>query len=367
MHGGNIAWAARLAGCSPSAILDFSASISPLGPPSSAIAAIQAHLSALSAYPDPAYSTLRQALGHAHELPPDWILPGNGSAELLTWASRELADLETTVLLTPAFGDYIRALNAVQASITACPLDLEPFSRPAAEMSMPIRGWDRSLQHWLTREDTPDAARCGLLLNNPHNPTGYLLGRDALLPYLRQFALVVVDEAFMDFLPPDEQQSLISLVPEFSNLVILRSLTKFYSLPGLRMGYAIAHPDRLARWQQWRDPWPVNALAEAATLAVLQAHAFQQQTWAWLPPTRTALSQGIGALPGLCPLPGAANFLLVQSGQSVVDLQRRLLQGHQILIRDCLSFAELGDRFFRVAVRTTTDNQRLLTGLATML
>ena len=367
VHGGNITWAARLAGCSPSAILDFSASISPLGPPSSAIAAIQAHLSALSAYPDPAYSTLRQALGHAHELPPDWILPGNGSAELLTWASRELADLETTVLLTPAFGDYIRALNAVQASITACPLDLEPFSRPAAEMSMPIRGWDRSLQHWLTREDTPDAARCGVLLNNPHNPTGYLLGRDALLPYLRQFALVVVDEAFMDFLPPDEQQSLISLVPEFSNLVILRSLTKFYSLPGLRMGYAIAHPDRLARWQQWRDPWPVNALAEAATLAVLQAHAFQQQTWAWLPPTRTALSQGIGALPGLCPLPGAANFLLVQSGQSVVDLQRRLLQGHQILIRDCLSFAELGDRFFRVAVRTTTDNQRLLTGLATML
>ncbi len=94
MHGGNLAWAATLAGCPASAILDFSASISPLGPPKSALDAIQAHLSCLTAYPDPDYGELRAALGEALNVDPDWILPGNGSAELLTWAALDLSKLE---------------------------------------------------------------------------------------------------------------------------------------------------------------------------------------------------------------------------------------------------------------------------------
>ena len=86
-HGGNLAWAAQLAGCSPSVILDFSASINPLGPPESAISAINRGLSALSSYPDPNYSELKAALATYHQLEPEWILPGNGAAELLTWAA----------------------------------------------------------------------------------------------------------------------------------------------------------------------------------------------------------------------------------------------------------------------------------------
>jgi histidinol-phosphate/aromatic aminotransferase/cobyric acid decarboxylase-like protein len=200
----------------------------------------------------------------------------------------------------------------------------------------------------------------GLLLNNPHNPTGQLFRNDEILPWLEEFALVVVDEAFMDFLLPDEQQSLIGVVQDYPNLVILRSLTKFYSLPGLRLGYAIAHPDRLRRWQQWRDPWCVNTLAAAAGRAVLQDTGFQQQTWNWLPGARSQLFEGLQAAPQLHPYPSAANFLLIHADVSVVQLQRQLLEQNQILIRDCLSFAELGDRYFRVAVRTAAENQRLL-------
>ena len=124
VHGGNLAWAAALAGCSPAAILDFSASISPLGPPKSAIAAIQASLGNLSYYPDPDYRELRSALSHVHQLPPEWILPGNGSAELLTWAGWDLAKLAATCLVTPAFGDYWRALKAFDAKVLECPLNL---------------------------------------------------------------------------------------------------------------------------------------------------------------------------------------------------------------------------------------------------
>jgi L-threonine-O-3-phosphate decarboxylase len=354
-HGGNLAWAAALAGCPQSFILDFSASINPLGPPQSAIAAIQSACDRLSAYPDPNYSSLRQHLGNYHHLSADWMLPGNGSAELLTWAVRELAQLEQTILLTPAFGDYGRAMQAFAGSALPCRLQITPPAPATAEAALSLLD---SL--WTERP-------LGLLLNNPHNPTGLMFSRDSLCPWLERFALVVVDEAFMDFLPPAEQQSLIDLVPEHENLVVLRSLTKFYSLPGLRLGYAIAHPDRLKRWQQWRDPWPVNALAEAATEAILTDTQFQQRTWDWLPAARQQLFEGLSALPGLTPWPGAANFLLVECQPSVLQVQAELLKQDQVLIRDCHSFPELGDRYFRVAVRTEAENQRLLTALAKIL
>lgn len=371
VHGGNLAWAAALAGCPASAILDFSASISPLGPPESALDAIQAHLSSLTAYPDPDYGELRTALGEALNVDPDWILPGNGSAELLTWAAWDLSKLEATYLVTPAFGDYSRALSAFGAKVLKCPLDLQLLdAEPVRRLVMD----DLSVSHRsLVSPSFPlpvplalDAER-GLLLNNPHNPTGLLFGREAILPYVKQFGMVVVDEAFMDFLPPSEQETLIDAVEEFPNLVILRSLTKFYSLPGLRLGCAIAHPDILGRWQLLRDPWPVNALAAAAAAAVVRDTVFERQTWDWLPVARFELFEGLANLPGLQPIAGAANFLLVESSMSVSLIQKSLLERHRILIRDCLSFPELGDRFFRVAVRSRAENLRLIAGLAEVI
>ncbi|MEG5057051.1 threonine-phosphate decarboxylase CobD [Microcoleus sp. A2-C5] len=371
VHGGNLAWAAALAGCPPSAILDFSASISPLGPPESALAAIQAHLSSLTAYPDPDYGVLRTALGEAFNVDPDWILPGNGSAELLTWAAWDLSKLEATYLVTPAFGDYLRALKAFGAQVLDCPLNLKSLDWETGSglVTDDLSVSNGSLVSPSLAIPVPlalDADR-GLLLNNPHNPTGLLFAREAILPYLEQLGMVVVDEAFMDFLPPAEQQSSITQVEEFPNLVILRSLTKFYSLPGLRMGCAIAHPDILRRWQLLRDPWPVNALAAAAAAAVVRDTAFERQTWDWLPVARRELFEGLADLPGLRPMAGAANFLLVESSVSVAAIQKSLLQRHRILIRDCLSFPELGDRYFRVAVRSRADNLRLISGLADVI
>ncbi|NJN32514.1 MAG: aminotransferase class I/II-fold pyridoxal phosphate-dependent enzyme, partial [Synechococcales cyanobacterium RM1_1_8] len=221
--------------------------------------------------------------------------------------------------------------------------------------------------HWnftlADRSKLPDSA-IGWLINNPHNPTGALFDRAILSPLLDESALVVVDEAFMDFLPPDRQQSAIDWVLQFPNLVVVRSLTKFYSLPGLRLGYAIAHPDRLKRWQQWRDPWSVNALAAAVGEVVVQDQEFQRQTWNWLATAKAQLTNDLTAIPGLTVYPGAANFLLVESDRAVTDLQTALLQRHQILIRDCLSFPELGDRYFRVAVRLPEENARLVAAIA---
>jgi L-threonine-O-3-phosphate decarboxylase len=368
VHGGNLAWAAAIADCPASSILDFSASINPLGPPSSAIDAIQRGLAMLNAYPDPDYSQLRLSLAQWHQIEPEFILPGNGSAELLTWACRELAELESTYLITPAFSDYRRGLSAFGAKIRECPI-LGSRTQKAGGRRQEAGG-NSQLFPFFPLHPTPYTLTplhpyaCGLLLNNPHNPTGKLWSRQEILPLLEKFALVVVDEAFMDFLLPSQQQSLIDHVIKFNNLVILRSLTKFYTLPGLRMGYAIAHPDRLKRWKQWRDPWAVNILAAVAAEAIIRDREFQEKTLNWLPPAREELFQGLAAIAGLQPLPSAANFLLVKTEKSSTDLQEQLLKNHQILIRDCISFPELGDRYFRVAVRSRSDNQSLIAALS---
>jgi L-threonine-O-3-phosphate decarboxylase len=356
IHGGDIAWAAQVAKCSPFVLRDFSASICPLGPPASAIAAIQDSLDHLTHYPPPDYGALCQALGHHHRVAPESVLPGNGAAELFTWAGRELAALEATYLLTPAFGDYRRALTAFDAHSVPCRIPLAAAATGQVDWLTFIA---QGLHH--------DPKRCGLLLNTPHNPTGLVMPLAVLETLLDQFALVVVDEAFMDFLPPEQQSSLIPQIERWPNLVILRSLTKFYSLPGLRLGYAIAHPERLSRWQQWRDPWPVNSLAAAAAIAVLPDHDYPAQVWHWLATARPQLHEQLEAIPGLHPFPGQANYLLVRTEHPGSHLQRQLLTQHRILIRDCLSFPELGDQYFRVAVRSVADNERLVTGLQSVV
>ena len=168
----------------------------------------------------------------------------------------------------------------------------------------------------------------------------------------------------MDFLPPHQQESLINLVTDYDNLIILRSLTKFYALPGLRIGYGISNPERIKKWQQWRDPWSVNTLAAIATSACIEDKAFQEKTWQWLPPTREDLSKRLNEIEGLTVLPSRANFLLVKTVIPSPQLQLQLLHKQQILIRDCLSFPELGEQYFRVAVKTQDDNDKLIAGLS---
>lgn len=352
-HGGNLVWAARLAGCPPASILDFSASIVPLEPPAGAIAAMQRALGELGHYPDPSYRTLRAAIAARHGIDPEWVLPGNGAAELLTWAARELAACDAAIAFAPAFGDYARALQAFAARPRWQPLPVgTPEFADAVRVPLP--------------EVTCDRSR-GVLLNNPHNPTGKLFAASEVGDRLGACGLAAIDEAFMEFLPPEQDESAIALALGRPNLVVIRSLTKFYGVPGVRLGYAIAHPDRLRRWQEWRDPWPVNALAAAAGAAMVADREFQQRVYRWLPPARAQLFAGLAALPGLQPLAGAANFLLVRYSGSVLALQEQLLRQEQLLIRHCTTFPELGDAYFRVAVRAPDENERLLAALGRVL
>ncbi len=350
IHGGNREAMARHLGCRPGTLLDASASLVPFALP------LRLRLALLTAplrsYPDRQHSALRQRIGALHGFDPAWVLPGNGAAELFTWAARDAAAAGVSVLPAPGFADYGRALACWGGA-----------SRP---LPLPLR-WDAAFPQPFP-EPGPGAA---LWLTNPHNPTGQLWSRASLEPLLERFELVVADEAFLPLVAGGEAQSLVPLLERHPNLVVIRSLTKLYGLAGLRLGYALGHPKRLGRWAAWRDPWPLNALASQAGQWLLR-HPSHYRRWCgrvqrWTSREGAWLAARLARLPGLQPLPSAANFLLVHgvtpAGRPLVELLPALAQRQRILLRDCRSFPELDGHWLRIGLQDRHRNRRLLAGL----
>jgi histidinol-phosphate/aromatic aminotransferase/cobyric acid decarboxylase-like protein len=352
-HGGNLAATAARLGCRPSQLLDASASLVPFGPPWSArwpllkAASGLAAGSPLRAYPDRDHSALSTALAQLHGVEPDAVLPGNGAAELFTWAARDAAAAGLSVVPQPGFADYPRALACWGGAWRPLPLPLQGGSGPQAFPAAP--------------------AGAVLWLTNPHNPTGALWSRASLEPLLERFTLVIADEAFLPLVPGGEAQSLVPLLQAHPNLVVIRSLTKLWSIAGLRLGYALGQPERLARWARWRDPWPVNGLALAVGERLLRDPVaygrWCRRVQGWTAREGAWLQAQLAQLPGITPLPSAANFLLIRGDASLVPLREGLECRHRILLRDCRSFDGLGERWLRIGYQSRSDNRRLLRAL----
>jgi histidinol-phosphate/aromatic aminotransferase/cobyric acid decarboxylase-like protein len=353
-HGGNQEALARQLGCRPGVLLDASASLVPFGPPLGLRLALLA--APLRPYPDRSHAALCRAIAGVHGLEPQWVLPGNGAAELFTWAARDAAAAGLSVMPAPGFADYGRALACWGGASRPLPLPLQ--WRDAFPQPFPDPG--------------PGAA---LWLTNPHNPTGQLWSRASLEPLLERFDLVVADEAFLPLVAGGEAQSLIPLLERHPNLVVIRSLTKLYGIAGLRLGYALGQPERLGRWAAWRDPWPINALASRAGEWLLRDPSSYRR-WCgrvqrWTGAEGPWLAARLGQLPGLQPLPSAANFLLVRgsaaAGRPLVELLPALAQRHRILLRDCRSFPGLDGHWLRIGLQDRRGNRRLLAALEALL
>ncbi len=361
-HGGNLQAAARRLGCRPDQLLDASASLVPFGPPPRLRRLLRRALGTdLRDYPDQEYGALCGAIAAWHGLDAAMVLPGNGAAELFTWAARDAAACGLSLLPAPGFADYRRALDCWGGDWRTLPLPLD--WRGAGPSAWPLAG--------AASATAAATARPAVLwLTNPHNPTGQLWNRVSLEPLLERFALVVVDEAFLPLVPAGEAQSLVPLLPSHPNLVVIRSLTKLFSIAGLRLGYALGGAERLARWAAWRDPWPVNGLAAAAGQFLMADQAglsrWQRRVQHWVAGEGAWLADRLAQVPGLEPLPSAANYLLVRSrppAGSLQPLRLALERQHRILVRDCRSFEGLGEDWLRIAVQSRPDNRRLLGAL----
>lgn len=347
MHGGNIWAAAAATGTHWTEWADFSASVNPLGPPPWVVAAVQESLAALPHYPEPDAQSLRTAAAQRYGLPPDHIVFGPGVAALIHLLCLALRP-PAALVPAPTFARYAAAARAAGAAVCEWPLWPEPAP-------------DRLLD-WMRRAPASAVA----FLCNPNNPTGRLLDPDLIrtaAAAAERGPWLVVDEAFLEFTAPGDGASLLPLTARHPRLVVLRSLTKLYAIPGLRVGYLAAPPDLVRHLVDLQGPWPVGAPAAAAALAALSGPDYAG-------PTRAAVAEGLAQLrailsaqPGWEPYPTDANFLLVRVPGGGAALQQRLLP-HCILIRTCAGFTGLGDGYVRLAVRTPAEHRRLALALA---
>ena len=347
-HGGNIFAIANSLGVAPEDLLDFSASINPLGYSPGVKEAIISGLDRIVHYPDSTAEGLRQALACRHGMAAGNVIVANGSTELIYLVPR-LVRGARGLIIGPAFSEYAKALAHAGMDSGFFLLD------PDEGFELSLESLDKRLAHGVDI----------LFLCNPGNPTGKLLPRpiiEKILDLCRSRGVfVVLDEAFMDFCESDSAKS---LALSNNRLVILRSMTKFYAIPGLRVGWAIASLDVIRQLEALSAPWSVNFLAQIAGMAALADSAHNRRTLDYVAEQRSALASELACIDGLKPYPSAVNYLLVKimNGCSAGMLQGLLLEKH-ILVRNCANFPGLDDSFIRVAVRTGEENSKLLSEL----
>ncbi len=344
-HGGNITKLALAAGRSAGEILDFSANINPLGPPEWLRPLISSSVSSLVHYPDPDCTDLIRAFAECFGVSAEEILMGNGETELLYLLPRVLGK-RRAVIPVPAYADYGAAAESAGMSVERISLREErAFIPDIPEIESALRGDEV------------------VFLGRPNNPTGHFLPADALreLAGRHPLTVFVIDESFADFVT--EESLLAAERP--GNLIVLRSLTKFYAVPGLRLGGIVAGREIIRRLRAITPPWSVNTLAQTVGAAALRDAEYAKQTRRFVHKRREELTGELETITGLTVYPGTANFLLVRidrGGASAVELACRLLKDG-IAVRVCDNFAGLDGRFFRVAVRTAEENGRLCRSL----
>lgn len=347
-HGGDVGAAARELGLPVSELLDFSASINPLGIPASVLDAAQRGVAESLHYPEIAADSLTAALAAHHGLPAEHFLPGAGSTPLFYLLARVLRP-RRVLLVEPAFSEYRRSLTLSGAVIDPFLLD------PAADFAF-------NPQQLLARV-TPETDL--VLLANPGNPSGAAIPPAILRQLaadLRGRALLVIDEAFVDFAP---ELSLVPALATDDNLLLFRSLTKFYAIPGLRVGYLAAAPGLVARLAAAAEPWALSTPALCAGQACLREDDYRRRTLDLIPAWRDDLAAGLRRL-GMQVHPSVVNYLLArlpEGAQNSLEVAAQLRR-QGILLRSCRDFAGLDDRYLRLAIRTPAENQRLLAALA---
>jgi cobyric acid synthase CobQ/L-threonine-O-3-phosphate decarboxylase len=345
-HGGNLNALARQSGLDRREILDFSASINPLGPPDGLRPALAAAIDRLVDYPDPVCTELVAALAQRHGVPSEQIVVGNGSSELLFAVARACNDLRA-VIPVPSYSDYAAAVEAAGREVRFHPLREEDgFVLDSDVLDAVLRPQDV------------------VFLGQPNNPTGMLFDAERFLALAEKQTetAFVVDEAFAPFV--EGYRTLIGTVPD--NVIVVRSLTKFYAIPGLRLGYLVASPDMVQRIRRQLAPWSVNSLAQEAALTLLADDDYARRTIVAVRQERERLASELSSLPGVYVYPSNANYLLVRLARGDLDARRlaeRLLR-QGIAIRTFGPGEHLDRRFFRVAVRSAEENERLCAALA---
>jgi threonine-phosphate decarboxylase len=350
-HGGDVDRVARDAGIAVERLLDFSANVNPMGLPARAAERLAREAGdphRVSHYPDPHATELRQLLSRQLDVPGECIVIAAGADSLIHAAVRALRPKRCLVPI-PAFSEYERASWAYGCEVVTIPLTPE----------------------WALDRQLLQAAEAGdlVVFNNPHNPTGACVNREEMLDRIDAMraagCFVLADEAFIDYAP---HAAITREAASRPGVIAIRSLTKFFGCPGLRVGYAVAAPEPARSLAAQLPAWPVTSLALNALAEALCDVEYARTAIEGNQKARIRLSAELGRL-GLHVFSAAANFLFLRlpNGFPALQVRDQLIREHAILVRECDSFAGIErGRFLRVAVRLENENARLIEGLASV-
>jgi threonine-phosphate decarboxylase len=350
-HGGNLTAAAHVTGMERSDLLDFSVNVNPLGPPSCVDDICSQSIRFLKEYPDPQYSELKKALADAVGVSKDCITVGNGSMELIYLLPHLINRAKEVLIVSPCFSEYEQAFQQTGISVRNFTL------HPSNGFSLPL---DKFLFHL---KQYPDLG--GIVIGHPNNPTGNLLDEESFKAIsnfcTRHGIFLFIDETFIDFSTPNN--SFVKYIASNPYLIVIRSMTKFFSLPGLRLGFGIMNPERVRKLNAHQPPWSVNGLAQAIGTSLVQAKTFSDNSRNYIQQENNFIYEYLKEVPAIEVFQSKANFVLFRLRDANVIGAKRffktlLYQG--ILLRNCGNFIGLDQSFFRLAVRSRNDNQLLL-------
>jgi len=358
LHGGDIWGQGNKAAMR---LIDFSSNVNPLGPPKSVSAAIRRYMNRIEHYPDIEQRALRKAISKYVGVGEENIIAGNGSTELiyllcdvLTKNNSVQRRANTVCVPAPTFGEYERAAKRAGARVI----------HSYADQHVRIKLED------LIKKTPPNGI---VFICNPNNPNGQLWDRNQIEQLVenaqRQNAVVCVDESFIDFIERPADFSVARYVKKYRNLVVLRSFTKPFCLPGLRVGYVIASKEIVSKFITFRPPWSVNCFAEVCAVAALNGPDYLGRTRR-LVQTEKSYLKGELVRMGLLVIPSHANFLLIdirKTGFSGNVLKRKLVERYGLLVRDCSSFRGLDKFWIRIAVKKHAENRALVAALKKLL
>lgn len=354
-HGGNVYSAMRKSSLVVNNILDFSANINPLGLSSKVLTAINDSLPFIVHYPDANAYDLKESISQYYNVPTDLITVGNGAVETI-YILCHMTRPKRILVTAPTFSEYSHAALACGSSIDYFYLSNE-------------ENFELNTELMAGRLSNIDIA----FICNPNNPTGNLITNTQIKLLLDKAlttdTLVVVDESFIDFLPDSNLYSCKGLLSDYPNLIVLHSLTKFYAVPGLRLGFTLANRSITQLLHKGKDPWNVNTLAQAVGTAALQDIDYQKSSRQFMQNSKQDLWEKLNQFKKLIMYPPSVNFMLVNirdTGLSSSKLKLSMLE-KGILIRDCSNYPGLSHDYIRVAIKRPQDHNQLITSLNQVL
>lgn len=342
-HGGNIHTVLEEAGLNYGDIIDFSANINPLGPPEWLRSMVSRELDKVLHYPDPDYRQLVTVIAKHYDVDEKCVVPANGSTDLLYLLPRIL-DSKRALVPVPSYIDYIKAVKLAGMPVTTIALkESDDFCLNPLEVAKHIQKGDL------------------IIFASPNNPTGAIVSPAAILSLATDFpdSTFLVDEAFLDFISEEK-----CVGGKADNVLTLNSMTKFFGIPGLRLGFGV-FPEKIS--QKVRDnlpPWTLNCLSQAFGIRCLQDSDYHYKSRIAVDVLRKELRQGLSGFQNLKVYPAYANYLLIRitDGTTAPQLAEKLLH-YGILIRCCDNYEGLDETYFRIAVRNSNENEKLLDGL----